>query len=251
MKTDYKVVFIGFLLCFISKNYSMEQQGNGFDGNSFEEDIMILNTTIVNLSSLLQAKSTFLDDPQQLSLLVNMIHKNDNDVAACQFLTLCKTFNPEAKDEKGVPALIKIVENNGGIKVIKKLIKRGAKPNVRALRPTRTPLIVATLLHKIAIAKYLLKKGADLSITDEKQSTPLRIAIDNVQRYAIKMMESDDETNTKIVQEFGELVSLFIKKRDTYSDRKLFDTDWAYLSTIHDNELLRGIFLKYSGLLEH
>lgn len=63
---------------------------------------------------------------------------------------------------------------NGDIATVKKFIEYGS--DVNELSNGVTPLMLAARYNKVEILKYLLEKGADKKIKDEKGNTALKYA---------------------------------------------------------------------------
>ena len=95
------------------------------------------------------------------------------DVAVASTVsTSTLTTSKEIVDYNNTPLCNAIV--NGDIATVKKFVEYGS--DVNELSNGVTPLMLAARYNKVEILKYLLEKGADKKIKDEKGNTALKYA---------------------------------------------------------------------------
>ncbi len=82
------------------------------------------------------------------------------------------TTSKEIVEYNNTPLCNAIV--NGDIATVKKFVEYGS--DVNELSNGVTPLMLAARYNKVEILKYLLEKGADKKIKDEKGNTALKYA---------------------------------------------------------------------------
>ncbi|MET4575546.1 ankyrin repeat domain-containing protein [Ottowia thiooxydans] len=106
--------------------------------------------------------------------------KQDNDIAMRNLLA--RGFDPNTKDERGVPGLYMALQE-GSLKVARLLIDSSRlKPETR--NPTdESPLMMASFKGYLELAQRLIQKGADVN---KPGWTPLHYAATNGQ---LKLME--------------------------------------------------------------
>ena len=95
------------------------------------------------------------------------------DVAVASTVsTSTSTISKEIVEYNNTPLCNAIV--NGDMATVKKFVEYGS--DVNELSNGVTPLMLAARYNKVEILKYLLEKGADKKIKDERGNTALKYA---------------------------------------------------------------------------
>ena len=78
---------------------------------------------------------------------------------------IAKSKNPDEKDSRGIPLLLKATDENKPLFAIA-LIARGAKVNIAAENPYWNPLMYGVYYGQLPLVMYLILKGANLNLKD-------------------------------------------------------------------------------------
>ena len=93
----------------------------------------------------------------------------------------------DARDSYDKTPLYLAVQN-GRADVVHYLLKKGANPNVRDEKWGKTPFHIAAYYGEITIAKLLIKYGANANARDASGRTPLHIAVEERNTDVIKAL---------------------------------------------------------------
>lgn len=101
----------------------------------------------------------------------------------------------------------------GDLKKIKKAIKKGANLNFRSPSNKNTPAHIAAWFKRAKVLKYLKKKGADLTLKDDKGRTPEEIwQLTKDQRDLTKAMKRYQEQQAR-KKEKAEAARILLEKK--------------------------------------
>ena len=103
--------------------------------------------------------------------------KNKNQTVVLKYLEKFLTFKPKLNHVAGDYSALHEATHYDFVEAIGLLLDNGASINLLSPASGRTALYVAAMSKKIAVAKYLMSRGAKMEIQDKAGYTPLTAAV--------------------------------------------------------------------------
>lgn len=144
--------------------------------NYYEVWKAIRDSDLGELKRLVKAKPGLAKVSGNSGTPLHWAAENDANPALCEFL-LQAGADPNVFDPKGQTPLLLAVRGRtraGKTRVVKMLLAKGAKPDVRNQKNGATPLYSAAVVGDLPVVKLLLGSGANPNIATQKGDTPLK-----------------------------------------------------------------------------
>lgn len=121
------------------------------------------------------------------TLLMQVMQKNGGSLKRLTELLLEKGVDVTRKDKDGMTALLYYLEHNCNSDVVKKLMKAGADINARS-KDGSCALHYICKRGNVELARYLIKKGADYRVVNDKGISPADIAAEEGLEMVLELM---------------------------------------------------------------